>query len=263
MVKEGPFLNSDKDYPNKCSKLVHLKKSKKIFEDVFHLDELVQPVDRAKQAFSAEIDKHKPGSVHFVKARKLVHADEEMIDNETLVDNSQVHPILEMPLTPDQRDKSDNQVAEVGLASRNAPSVHHSPQPTPAKVGMVSQMTHRTVRNNSLEKNIQSSVLCIPQETVTRTAPEIDSSDQSYFESVLVSSAPLSVVIESPAAAETTMSIQNIEDEEATIDQEKENEEDMVVQQKIEAAMAKLKLILRLASLLHLPFFLGSLSVGR
>ncbi|KAK9106933.1 hypothetical protein Syun_022944 [Stephania yunnanensis] len=38
MVKEAPFLNIDKDYPTKCSKLVHLKKSKRIIEDVLHCD---------------------------------------------------------------------------------------------------------------------------------------------------------------------------------------------------------------------------------
>ncbi|KAK9169038.1 hypothetical protein Syun_001178 [Stephania yunnanensis] len=49
MVKEGPFLNIDKDYPMKCSKLVHLKKSKRIIEDVLHCDKLVQPVAQEKQ----------------------------------------------------------------------------------------------------------------------------------------------------------------------------------------------------------------------
>ncbi|CAN1854154.1 SAC3 family protein B, partial [Linum perenne] len=34
MVKEGPFLNSDKDFPTKCSRLVHLKKSTMIVGDV-------------------------------------------------------------------------------------------------------------------------------------------------------------------------------------------------------------------------------------
>lgn len=36
MVKEGPFLNVDSDYPVKCSILVHQKKSKTIVEDVKH-----------------------------------------------------------------------------------------------------------------------------------------------------------------------------------------------------------------------------------
>lgn len=35
MVKEGPFLNSDVDFPTKCAKLVHIKKSKRIIDDVF------------------------------------------------------------------------------------------------------------------------------------------------------------------------------------------------------------------------------------
>ncbi|XP_073100092.1 SAC3 family protein B isoform X2 [Elaeis guineensis] len=35
MVKEGPFLNGDVDFPTKCAKLVHLKKSKRIIDDVY------------------------------------------------------------------------------------------------------------------------------------------------------------------------------------------------------------------------------------
>lgn len=34
MVKEGPFLNADNEYPTKCSKLVHKKRSGRIVEDV-------------------------------------------------------------------------------------------------------------------------------------------------------------------------------------------------------------------------------------
>ncbi|KAK9161394.1 hypothetical protein Syun_007735 [Stephania yunnanensis] len=260
MVKEGPFLNIDKDYPTKCSKLVHLKKSKKIIEDVLHCDKLVQPVALAKQDFFAKIEKHKPDLLPVVNAKKIVHADEEMIDNEVLVDDSRVPPVSELR----QRVKIINPAAEVGLTPRNAPPVYHFPQPVPAKVGTVSQITHETVCNNSLEngmvgqvthktirnnsfvKKIQSSTLHTPQETVSGTAREIDSANGSYFESVPVSSAPQSVVIGSPGPAERTMSLQNIEEEDAAIAQENEYEEGIETQQKNEAAMAKLKLILRL-----------------
>jgi len=36
MVKEGPFLNSDTDFPTKCSQLVHQKRSAKVVFDVFY-----------------------------------------------------------------------------------------------------------------------------------------------------------------------------------------------------------------------------------
>ncbi|KAG1327790.1 hypothetical protein COCNU_01G017240 [Cocos nucifera] len=39
MVKEGPFLNGEVDFPTKCAKLVHLKKSKRIIDDVYFKDE--------------------------------------------------------------------------------------------------------------------------------------------------------------------------------------------------------------------------------
>ncbi|KAK9137102.1 hypothetical protein Sjap_007696 [Stephania japonica] len=111
---------------------------------------------------------------------------------------------------------------------------------------MIGQVTHKTIRNNSLEKKIQSSMPHTPQETVTGTAQEIDSANGSYFESESVSSARQSVVIGSPRPAERIMSLQSTEDEEATIAQENEYEEDIKTQQKNEAAMEKLKLILRL-----------------
>ncbi|KAG1327856.1 hypothetical protein COCNU_01G017900 [Cocos nucifera] len=39
MVKESPFLNGEVDFPTKCAKLVHLKKSKRIIDDVYFEDE--------------------------------------------------------------------------------------------------------------------------------------------------------------------------------------------------------------------------------
>ncbi|KAK9684999.1 hypothetical protein RND81_10G248500 [Saponaria officinalis] len=43
MVKEGPFLHDDKDYPTRCSSLVHRKKSDTIVEDVSPPQEISLP----------------------------------------------------------------------------------------------------------------------------------------------------------------------------------------------------------------------------
>lgn len=43
MVKGGPFLNSDVDYPTSCSQLVKLKRSEKILDDVCDSRELLSP----------------------------------------------------------------------------------------------------------------------------------------------------------------------------------------------------------------------------
>ncbi|KAL9227630.1 hypothetical protein vseg_003298 [Gypsophila vaccaria] len=43
MVKEGPFLHDDKDYPTRCSRLVHGKKSDTIVEDVSSSQEILLP----------------------------------------------------------------------------------------------------------------------------------------------------------------------------------------------------------------------------
>ncbi|CAA6654159.1 unnamed protein product [Spirodela intermedia] len=43
MVKGGPFLNSDVDYPTNCSQLVKLKRSNNIFDDVCNNQDLLSP----------------------------------------------------------------------------------------------------------------------------------------------------------------------------------------------------------------------------
>lgn len=48
MVKEGPFSNSDRDHPTKRSKLVHLKRSKTIIDDVISYKVASQPPEEKK-----------------------------------------------------------------------------------------------------------------------------------------------------------------------------------------------------------------------
>ncbi|OMO98358.1 SAC3/GANP/Nin1/mts3/eIF-3 p25 [Corchorus olitorius] len=51
MVKDGPFLNAESDYPTRCSILVHLKRSRTITEDVAFSHEMTSfPVRAAKES---------------------------------------------------------------------------------------------------------------------------------------------------------------------------------------------------------------------
>ncbi|PNX62147.1 hypothetical protein L195_g052822 [Trifolium pratense] len=61
MVKEGLFLNADTEYPKKCSKLVHKKRSERIVEDVspsIHAELL--PRETMKEIQMIKAYKHEP-----------------------------------------------------------------------------------------------------------------------------------------------------------------------------------------------------------
>ncbi|CAI0625834.1 unnamed protein product [Linum tenue] len=69
MVKEGPFLNSDKDFSTKCSRLVHLKKSTTIVSDISP-SSLVTPLpaEATRKIRVPFVDKKNPSHTFAVKA---------------------------------------------------------------------------------------------------------------------------------------------------------------------------------------------------
>ena len=68
MVKEGLFLNADTEYPIKCSKLVHNKRSGRIVEDVspsIHAELLAG--EAMKEIPMVKAYKHEPQTVSAAK----------------------------------------------------------------------------------------------------------------------------------------------------------------------------------------------------
>ncbi|XP_020274576.1 SAC3 family protein B isoform X2 [Asparagus officinalis] len=63
MVKEGPFLNSDADYPTTCSRLVHLKKSRSIIDDVKSGPAVSEPNEDRKTESITEVSSPKINSL--------------------------------------------------------------------------------------------------------------------------------------------------------------------------------------------------------
>ncbi|CAN0856156.1 SAC3 family protein B [Linum grandiflorum] len=80
MVKEGPFLNSDKDFPTKCSRLVQLKKSTMIVGDVSSSSQetsLPQPTRKIEVPTNYKLDTKTTASC--VDKKRPIHViDEEM-----------------------------------------------------------------------------------------------------------------------------------------------------------------------------------------
>lgn len=128
MVKEGPFLNADKDYPTRRSKLVDSKRSKRIMEDVFSFQVSSVPVKAPKENQMAKPSKKAPKSVPPVERESSVcdspaievagaaHAlDEEMPDSQAPASQKeciQMLPTFEPPLAG-QKSKDDRQMAGI------------------------------------------------------------------------------------------------------------------------------------------------------
>ncbi|CAL1412839.1 unnamed protein product [Linum trigynum] len=69
MVKEGPFLNSDKDFSTKCSRLVHLKKSTTIVSDISPSSQVTPlPAEATRKIRVPFVDKKNPSHTFAVKA---------------------------------------------------------------------------------------------------------------------------------------------------------------------------------------------------
>ncbi|EHA8589607.1 putative SAC3 family protein B-like [Cocos nucifera] len=75
VVKEGPFLNGDVDFPTKGAKLVHLKKSKRIIDDVYSEDEQMIELNgeiSMGQGILPQIETTKAGASGFSNSKLIV-----------------------------------------------------------------------------------------------------------------------------------------------------------------------------------------------
>ncbi|XP_068663181.1 SAC3 family protein B isoform X2 [Aristolochia californica] len=140
MVKEGPFLNSDNDHPNRCSSLVHLKKSRKILDDVCspqipHLSTDVRQNVYAPKKLPSFVDR----STRSTEMDPLVDEwDDEMLDFEDAPIASEVFTVKALPEAPFpdiQKTESESQASEVLCMSPCEPSG------SPAKVGTLGVST--------------------------------------------------------------------------------------------------------------------------
>ncbi|XP_031494761.1 SAC3 family protein B isoform X3 [Nymphaea colorata] len=126
MVKEGPFLNSDKDFSVKCSRLVHLKKSAAIFDDVFSNKLLLSSSKPEVTVSSYEAD-YKPRE--YSKLPWLNHTEDDMVECENKADHTDdqqvsLHVPSEGPLLTSPKSMSSS-----SLTSFMSRGLHQSTMP--------------------------------------------------------------------------------------------------------------------------------------
>ncbi|MCE0480487.1 hypothetical protein HAX54_037378 [Datura stramonium] len=97
MVKEGPFVEVDNDYPVKCSKLVHKKKARTIFQDVSvaHVESVSE---KERESLLDEDHQQKPAAIEILEPDSSSFSiEEDMPDYETV--SSLKDEIKAIPIT--------------------------------------------------------------------------------------------------------------------------------------------------------------------
>ncbi|XP_011010815.1 PREDICTED: uncharacterized protein LOC105115583 [Populus euphratica] len=240
MVKDGLFLNADKDYPIKCSNLVHMKKSKRIVDDVSPPSQRVTlPDAAAKEIQPLMIYKRETKAVPsaFVDAKSFAsEIDEEIPDFEVVASPSigaQVDPMNEEPLV-NQMSQDDHQGASAYIFPWGESWAHSSPEALPAKLGIVEKPNHDALFIVSPKRKMPSSMEEMSLPIMSRTGLLERSPSEKYGYNWENSTSQIVAINESR------------DEEPFDINQASENDEVMESNEDEEIAQAKLKLILRL-----------------
>lgn len=239
MVKDDLFLNADKDYPIKCSNLVHMKKSKRIVDDVSPPSQRVPlPAEAAKEIQPLMIYKHETKAVPsaFVDAKSFAsEIDEEIPDFEVVASPSivaQVEPMIEEPIV-NQTSQDDHQVASAYIFPWGESWAHSSPEALPAKLGVVEKPNHDTLFRVPPKRKMPSSMEEMSLPIMSRTGLLERSPSDKYGYNWENSTSQIVAINESR------------DEEPFDINQASENDEVMESNEDEEIAQAKLKLIIR------------------
>ncbi|KAF2287778.1 hypothetical protein GH714_002682 [Hevea brasiliensis] len=237
MVKEGPFLNGDQDYPTKRSKLVHLKISRRMVDDVSPISQVVSLTAQASKEIQLPTvhkrDKKAVAST-FVERKSLIHeVDEEMPDFE-VVSSPKVGTLLEPIIDKSKvgQQSQEDRVEGAYFSKWGFSSVHNPPVSLPAKFNEVEKPNGDILSSVSAEKNMLSGMEGVPLQVVSRTSLQERSPSAKYG---------YAVEDKVPVFSNDTK-----DEEPPDIYEEKENDEAMENYDDEEVAQAKLKLIIRL-----------------
>ncbi|KAJ9182012.1 hypothetical protein P3X46_006050 [Hevea brasiliensis] len=237
MVKEGPYLNGDQDYPTKRSKLVHLKISRRMVDDVSPISQVVSLTAQAsKEIQLPTVHKHDKKAVAstFVERKSLIHeVDEEMPDSE-VVSSPKVGTLLEPIIDKSKvgQQSQEDRVEGAYFSKWGFSSVHNPPVSLPAKFNEVEKPNGDILSSVSAEKNMLSGMEGVPLQVVSRTSLQERSPSAKYG---------YAVEDKVPVFSNDTK-----DEEPPDIYEEKENDEAMENYNDEEVAQAKLKLIIRL-----------------
>ncbi|XP_020102832.1 SAC3 family protein B-like isoform X2 [Ananas comosus] len=222
MVKEGPFLNQDADFPTKCSQLVQLKKSQRIIGDVYsgptmsaltgerviHSDMTLEVADEKGVASEAEV------------MNDLI--DEPMVDNQAY---NQVHP------------KSRTLPQAQELLEEEIPLARVSTE----EVGTVKEVTFPLPVSSSVSK--ESSISSYPQQNADDEVIEA-STDTSMDQMILMNTEVNLVEAGVPGIQNSNCNLENTNDQ-MDIGENLSKEAPALVVHQENVARQKLKLILR------------------
>lgn len=235
MVKEGPFLNISNDYPTKCSKLVHKKRSGMIIEDVSPSNQVVSlPVETTEKVQMRKKYKNEQQIVSSAqKDSSIKEVDEEMPDSEAILspkDGKSDWKLKEMPIA--QHSEKDPHIATPSPFSFSFPD--RIPEQPLTRSGISRSTNSDAIFTSSPNKNLHSSLDGRLLDIVPKPAPKESSIGYSFSFAMRDPGPPSSSKVESLLIS------QGNEDE---IDQAGENDEDE------EIAVAKLKICLRFSCL--------------
>ncbi|KAH9683113.1 SAC3 family protein B [Citrus sinensis] len=242
MVKEGPFLNSDKDYPTKCSKLVLLKRSGRMVEDMSASSPVTPPAEPTK---AMQLDNKYKSDIEAIPSveRKICVpvVEEEMPDSVAISspkNSIAFRPMIEASMV-DQQSQDDHQRTGASVFPWVFSAPHSSPISRPAKFLTEEKQNGDVLFGISPEKKMFSDMEGSPTQLVARTEALQDRSPSSKRYDYSVGSS-----LQQGAA------IKSVQYEEPQ-DTHQEGENNKVVQDENNEVMknyasAKLKLILRL-----------------
>ncbi|CAH2054854.1 unnamed protein product [Thlaspi arvense] len=260
MVKDDLFLNADKDYKTKCSKLVHMKKSSTIVEDVSAPSPLSSLRTEANNGYQPHITVHKqesPPAKSLKKQTSMRLFDKEMADSKASllpeedkpVRTSVINPVWPSVISPavDQQKQNDLTPA----SGFHSPLKLYSPFGSPG----FSQAESSNLKKqpNDGHTSISPREVKFPfgghLQTNLLPGPTLQQSPKS----MPLESVPVTTIAEPPTSADNISTMEESGSEVAMIstmendlhDIEQEDE-DGTNQYDEEVAKAKLKLIIRL-----------------
>ncbi|CAJ1962317.1 unnamed protein product [Sphenostylis stenocarpa] len=225
MVKEGPFLNVGVDYPTKCSKLVHKKRSERIIEDISLSIQAESPhVETMKEIQIRKTHKHEPQVVSSVENDSSIQKlDEEIPDAEAIYSPEDGKSGKAFKDVQDSR--KDQDISSPRPSPLSFPFPNNIPEQQLTRIATNSELIGR----GSPMKNFQFSVEQNPLEIISKAAPPESSLGYSFSVPT-----PVAQVV---SKDESLIIHQEYEDE---INEVKENCQDE------EITEAKLKFFLRL-----------------
>lgn len=241
MVKEGPFLNSDKDYHTKCSKLVLLKRSGRMVEDILASSQVTPPAEPTKAMQLDNKYKSDIEAIPSVERKICVPVVEEEIPDSVAISSPKnsiaFRPMIEASMV-DQQSQDDHQRTGASVFPWVFSAPHSSPISRPAKFLTEEKQNGDVLFGISPEKKMFSDMEGSPTQLVARTEALQDRSPSSKrYDYSVGSSLQQGAVIKSVQYEEPQDTHQEGENNKVVQD---ENNEVMK-----NYASAKLKLILR------------------